>query len=170
MAAGDVNLIIGNGLEQYNIKDRFMFHLVGQTILNDKPKQRETIAYIEKDGEYTAPPIIDGGMISSNSINDWRNKQPSEPFDYTLDFIYFNKTNYDFERRITDFIKFLNANPNSNLIIQNEYTNNKIIGYYKGYQVNSYDRKKYNNTKDYIEFKVTFRVPKPSFCNFKSVM
>ena len=61
MAVGDANLVITNSFSnlQYNIKEQFGFHLVGQSLMQVKPKQREVISYIEKDGEETAPALID---------------------------------------------------------------------------------------------------------------
>ena len=159
MAVGDANLVITNSFSnlQYNIKEQFGFHLVGQSLMQVKPKQREVISYIEKDGEETAPALID----------TLTNKKPNEAFDYELEFIYFNKTNYDFEAKISAFEAFLSAGTRADVLqIRNQYTNNKIVGYYKGFSVTSYDRKKFIGTKDYQEFKVVFRVPKPYSCNF----
>ena len=159
MAVGDANMEITNTFSnlQYNIKSQFGFHLVGQSLLEDKPKQREVISYIEKDGEETAPALFDTTT----------NKNPREAFDYELEFIYFNKTTEDFEAKINAFKDFLTAGTRPDVLqIRNEYTNNKILGYYKGLSVTAYDRRKYINTKDFQEFKVVFRVPKPNKCNF----
>ena len=174
MATGDANVTIDNGF-LYRInptsgvyqKDTsggafspklLGFHLVGQSMINDKPKQRETISYIERDGEETAPALIDN------------NKFPREPFDYELEFIYFSKGAFDFESKL-EFLKNTLTSGSTDtfrdsLQIRNEYTNTKILGYYKGISVSTYDRKKYIGTKDYQEFKVVFRVPKPNMCNF----
>ena len=101
MAVGDANIIITNSFSnlQYNIKSQFGFHLVGQSLLEEKLKQREVVSYIEKEGEETAPALID---ITTN-------KNPKEAFDYELEFIYFNKTTEDFEAKINAFKDFLSA-------------------------------------------------------------
>ena len=71
------------------------------------------------------------------------------------------------EAKINAFIGFLSAGTRADVLqIRNEYTNNKIMGYYKSLSVTAYDRHKYINTKDFQEFKVVFRVPKPYMCNF----
>lgn len=159
MAVGDANIVITNSFSnlQYNIKSQFGFHLVGQSLLGEKLKQREVVSYIEKEGEETAPALIDTTT----------GKNPKEAFDYELEFIYFNKTTEDFEAKINAFKDFLSAGTRADVLqIRNEYTNNKIMGYYKSLSVTSYDRHKYMNTKDFQEFKVVFRVPKPYMCNF----
>lgn len=176
MAIGDPNVIIDNGLmynTDFNVSvggvtfnpKALGFHLLSQSMLEDNPKQRETISYIERDGEETAPALID-------SVT---NKYPKEAFDYVLEFAYFNKTDYDFEAKLSILKRILNEGgvppsaTRDTLQIRNEYTNTKIIGYYKGISITTYERKIYDNTKDYQEIKVTFRVPKPNSCNFNGL-
>ena len=101
MAIGDAKVTITNGLSynsnwvidtqglitSINPKD-LGFHLVGQSVINHTQKQRETVSYIEKDGEDVAPMINGLDINVSNEI-----KFPREAFDYELNFIYFKNFN-----------------------------------------------------------------------------
>lgn len=191
MAIGDTKVTIINGLTynsnwvidtqgpiaSINPKD-LGFHLVGQSVINHTQKQRETISYIEKDGEDVAPMINGLDINVSNEI-----KFPREAFDYELNFIYFKKNNqsevinYDFESKINLLMRLLSEGgvddrqaTKDTLRIRNEYSNTKLIGYFKDIKINEYSRKKYVFPREYIDVSVVFRIPKPNKCNFKGLI
>lgn len=191
MAIGDAKVTITNGLSynsnwvidtqglitSINPKD-LGFHLVGQSVINHTQKQRETVSYIEKDGEDVAPMINGLDINVSNEI-----KFPREAFDYELNFIYFKKNNqsqavnYDFESKINLLMRLLSEGgvttggaTKDTLQIRNEYSNTKLIGYFKDIKINEYSRKKYVFPREYVDVSVIFRIPKPNKCNFKGLM
>ena len=50
--------------------------------------------------------------------------------------------------------------------IYNDYKGQKMVGYVKSYKEGEF----YRNTQDIVVFSITFRVPKPSLCNFSGVV
>ena len=151
-ATGDPRVLIDDGISAVDLQNEFGFLLANQTNIFDAPaKQREIITYAEADGEETSKPL--------------NNKK--EAFDYELEFIYYNEVGFDFNERIQAFKLFVADK--DNLQIRNTYTNTKMLGYYKDLQISTFERKIYDSRGDFQTFKVIFRVPKPSSCNFVNV-
>lgn len=135
-------------------------HLIDQDkVFLPQPKARETLTYIELDGEEVGEFSIDSGNVSR------------EPFDYTLTFAVYDKSEYK-----EDGEKWLNTNEKIEKVVKvietveslslvNTYTGLYCPCYYKGIKVNEEKRTQYN-IKDYLEIALTFRVPKSNICNF----
>ena len=143
-------------------------HLISQdSILNTKRKQRESLSYVELDGEQT-------GNINYNY----------EPFDYSLEFMMFSdnidtledtEKGLNISNRISQMltggktyqeIDFNGLENKKEVHIYNFFSGQKIIGYYKSIEETNNGRLQYDNIKDYKTYKITFRVIKPQDCEF----
>ena len=153
------DLIISNGTSQYNIKDEFRLHLVGQDHpFGGTPKRRESVAYAERDGVEVMDAL--GTGTSQSPV-------PREAFEYKLEFVYFDNVNYSFDTMMKDFESFLLQNPSpTGIQIYNYYDNSLILGHLKDLSIKSYERGHKRGVKDYQEIVATFFVPKPNLCNF----
>lgn len=137
-------------------------HLIDQDkIFLPQPKERETLKYIELDGEEVGEFSIDGNAVSR------------EPFDYTLTFAVYDKSEYKSDSevwlstndKLAKVVSLIESVESLSLV--NTYTGLYCPCYYKGIKVNEEKRTQYN-IKDYLEVALTFRVSKSNICNFNT--
>lgn len=137
-------------------------HLIDQDkIFLPQPKARETLKYIELDGEEVGEFSIDDSAVSR------------EPFDYTLTFAVYDKSEYKDEgeewlstnEKLTKVVKAIEDVECLSLV--NTYTGLYCPCYYKRINVKEEKRTQYN-IKDYLEVTLTFRVPKSKLCDFNT--
>ena len=139
------------------VRDYGFYPISQSNIYGGQPKARESVAYIELDGE---------------EIGEYMNNT-YEPFDYEVEFMAFTdnmgKDNLIYaEKIINTRIGTLNeflAN-NGQIILYNTFNGQRIVGYYKGYEITTDERQKWQNIKDFKSFKLQFRINKPNLCKF----
>lgn len=162
-AKGQADVLIRkrtNGAADYYSMKVLGLHLLDQDkIFLPQPKAREVAKYIELDGEEIGEFSIDSNTISR------------EPFDYTLTFAIFDKSEYkdadsDFISTNSKLTKILSLiEQEAVLFLINTYTGFFCHCYYKGIKVNEEKRTQYN-IKDYLEVALTFRIFKSNLCTF----
>lgn len=145
-----------------SLKNKYGFELIGQTNIQcAKPKEREVLSYIERDGEEIGTIAIDPANLMT----------VKEAFDYYVEFMVFSNSltsedidDMDIPTRISKFTNMFDTFANNRFILWNTYKGQKMIGYYKSLEMTTDDRQKYDNIKDFKTFKVTFRIDKPNQC------
>ena len=154
----EISKTINSVTTLHKLQNDFGFMLIGQSnIYAPNLKEREITNYIEKDGEET-------GVAS----RDTDGKLAHEPFDYYLEFMYFDNQDFTVTNAINNFKSFVEGV--DELTIVNYYAGVKIIGRYLNIEMTTFDRKKYDNKGDFASFKINFRVAKPNKCNFNGLV
>lgn len=165
-AKGQPDILIKTKQSSYYISMKTLgFHLLDyDKILRPKPKDREVLQYPELDGE----------EVGEYSISD--NVITREAFDYNIKFCLFNNSEYipfahrrpthlpySMNKKINDLLDIIEAEKEITLI--NTFSGFMCYCYYKENKIEEEKRTDFN-IKDYSEITLSFRVSKPSRCNF----
>lgn len=175
---GDVLLLLDGGIA-LSLRDSG-FNLISNTNVHTaEPKDRKAFNYAAEEGEIVREAVLGKGAV--NALGDIVLGQMKQPFDYELEFaMWTNNMNSDDAKElniaeriqillrggeVSNGDKFDGLENISNFTLVNTTAGVMMECYYKGVEVTNYGRRKYDNIKDYVTIKLTFRVAKPSTCS-----
>lgn len=154
---GQADVLISYGRNWQSMKYYGLYLIDQDKVIGAKPKQRETLSYIELDGEEVGEYMWARNPAISH-----------EPFDYNVTFATFKNSavlrqGTSTEENIRAIINEIERQRVLTLV--NTYSAFKCQCYLSDIKLNEESRTQYN-IKDYLELVLTFRVAKPNYCEY----